>query len=117
MDIRNRFVAVTAASLLAVGGFASTAAAAPADVNQSGGAAGLVAAVVNANVQDVDVTVVEVGDVNVSLENVLNNNRILQDFLNENDIDVDVTDVVDVTVVDNILQISVLSDSSIADLA
>lgn len=118
MMIRNRFAAATAAGVLAVGMMAGTAAAAPADrVNQIGGAVGgLVAAVVQANVQDVEVNVVRVGDVNVALENVLNNNRILQDFLNNNDIDVTITDVVDVTIVDNIVVLNVLSTSSIADL-
>lgn len=118
MMIRNRFAAATAAGVLAVGMMAGTAAAAPpADrVNQIGGAVGgLVAAVVQANVQDVEVNVVRVGDVNVALENVLNNNRILQNFLNNNDIDVTITDVVDVTIVDNIVVLNVLSTSSIAN--
>lgn len=118
MNKRNRFAAVTAAGMLAFGGMTGTAAAAPGGtaVDQRGAAAGLVAAVVQANVQDVDVTVVD-GDVNVNLENILNNNRILQDFLNDNDIDVAITDVVDVEIVDNVLVINVLSSSSIADLA
>ncbi len=68
--------------------------------------AGLVAAVVNANVQDVEVNVVRTGDINVTLTNVLNNNRILTDFLNNNN--VTVTDVVDVNIVDNVLVIDVL---------
>jgi hypothetical protein len=82
------------------------ASAAPNQNNQSGGAAGLVAAVVNANVQDVEVNVVRTGDINVALTNVLNNNRILTDFLNDNQ--VTVTDVVDVNIVGNVLVIDVL---------
>ena len=114
MNLRQRVATVSAASLIALGGMTGTAAAQ--DVNQRGVAGGLVAAVVQANVQDVEVEVVEVGDVNVALTNVLNNNRILTNFLNNNDIDVTVTDVVDVEIVDNVLVINVLSSSNIADL-
>lgn len=105
MKLARSLAAVATAGVLSIG-MASPAAAAPSTNNQSGGAAGLVAAVVNANVQDVQVRVVEVGDVNVTLTNVLNNNRILTDFLNDNQ--VTVTDVVDVTIVDNVLVVDVL---------
>ena len=117
MKVRKALATVSAATLLSAG-FTGSAMAAPRDagVVQSGGAAGLVAAVVNANVQDVDIDVVQVGDVNVRLQNVLNNNRIIQDVLNNNDIDVVITDVVDVAVVDNVLVVSVLSRSNVAVL-
>ncbi len=121
MKIHNRFAAATLAGMLTVGGAAGTATAAHQvthnPVSQTGGAlGGLVAAVLQLNITDVEVNVVRVGDVNVALENVLNNNRILQNFLNNNDIDVTITDVVDVTIVDNIVVLNVLSTSSIADL-
>lgn len=126
MNMRNRIAAVSTAGALAFGGMTGVAAAAPPEraVTQSGGAAGLVAAVVQANIQNVDVTVVD-GDVNVTLENILNNNRILNDSLNNNQIlsnflndnDIDINDVVDVTIVDNVLVLNVLSTSNIAGLA
>ncbi len=105
MNLAKSLATVTTAGVLCIG-MAAPASAAPNSNNQSGGAAGLVAAVVQANVQEVRVDVVEVGDVNVMLTNVLNNNRILTDFLNNNN--VTVTDVVDVTIVDNVLVIDVL---------
>lgn len=104
MNITKSLATVAVASVLSVG-TALPASAAPNTNNQSGGAAGLVAAVVNANVQEVRIVTVEAGDVNVALTNLLNNNRVLTDFLNNNT----VTDVVDVTIVDNVLVISVLS--------
>lgn len=96
-------------AVVATTGVLTLGMAAPASANhvtQSGTAGGLVAAVVNANVTDVKVNVVQVGDVNVALTNVLNRNRVLTDFLNQNE--VTVTDVVDVTIVDNVLVIDVL---------
>ena len=106
MNMRNRIAAASTAGVLAFGAMTGVAAAAPSDraVTQTGGAAGLVAAVVQANVTDVEVTVVD-GDVNVALSNILNNNRILQNFLNNNQFD----DVVSVEIVDSVLQIGVLS--------
>ncbi len=80
-------------------GAAAPAAAVPTN-NAVGGAAGLIAAVLQ--VQDVTVTVVDIDDVNVAVENVLNNNQVLNDafqnFLNNNDVDVNVEDVVDVAI-------------------
>lgn len=110
MLVKKTLATVATAGLLSMGAM-TPASAAPNTNNQSGGAAGLVAAVVNANVQDVRVTVVD-GDVNVTLTNLLNNNEILNNVLN----DVTVTDVVDVTVVDNVLVVNVLSSSTIAEL-
>lgn len=104
MSYVKKSVATLFVGAVLTAGAVAPATAAPSVNNQSGGAAGLVAAVVQANVQDVDVTVVD-GDVNVALTNILNNNRILQDILNDNN--VVVTDVVDVTVVDNVLVILV----------
>ena len=105
MNVSKSLATIAAAGLLAIG-VAAPASAAPNRNNQSGGAAGLVAAVVNANVQEVEVNVVRTGDVNVALTNLLNNNRVLTNFLNNNN--VDVNDVVDVTIVGNTLVISVL---------
>lgn len=105
MLVKKSLATVATASILSFG-MVAPASAAPNTNNQSGGAAGLVAAVVNANVTDVEVNVVRTGDINVTLTNVLNNNRILTDFLNDNN--VTVTDVVDVTIVDNVLVIDVL---------
>ncbi len=104
--LKKSLATVATAGVLTLG-MATPALAAPNSNNQSGGAAGLVAAVVQANVQEVRVITVETGDINVALTNLLNNNRILTDFLNSNT--VTVTDVVDVTIVDNVLVISVLS--------
>lgn len=104
MNLTKSLATVATAGVLSIG-MMTPASAAP-GVNQSGGAAGLVAAVVNANVQDVEVTVVD-GDVNVALTNILNRNRILTDFLNDNEVTVD--DVVSVRIVDSVLQIGVLS--------
>ncbi len=105
MNLTKSLATVATAGVLSLG-MAAPVSAAPNSNNQSGGAAGLVAAVVNANVQDVEVNVVRTGDINVTLTNVLNNNRILTDFLNNNN--VTVTDVVDVNIVDNVLVIDVL---------
>lgn len=105
MNFTKSLATVATAGVLSIG-MVAPASAAPNANNQSGGAAGLVAAVVNANVQDVEVTVVD-GDVNVALTNILNNNRILTNILNEND--VTVTDVVSVEIVDSVLQVGVLS--------
>lgn len=108
MNIRTALVSSVAAAVVVVG--AGTATAAPADraVKQSGGAAGLVAAVVQTGdikvVEVGDVTledVVTVGDVSVQVENILNNNNVVQDVLNNNDVDVE--DVVDIAIVDNVL--------------
>ncbi len=104
MMLKKSLATVATAGVLSLG-MAAPASAAPNTNNQSGGAAGLVAAVVNANVQDVEVNVVRTGDINVALTNVLNNNRILTDILNDNN--VVVTDVVDVTLVDNVLVVVV----------
>lgn len=107
----KRTLAMTASTAIAMTGsmfVAAPATAAPNTNNQSGGAAGLVAAVVQANVQDVEVNVVRTGDINVALDNVLNNNRILTDFLNQNDVDITLVDVVDVNIIDNVLVIDVL---------
>ncbi len=68
------------------------------------------AAVLQLQTGDIDVTVVE-GDVNVAVENVLSNNRVLQDFLNNNtvvvdalnDNDVTLEDVIDIRIVDNVV--------------
>lgn len=105
MLVKKTLATVATAGILSFG-MVAPASAAPNTNNQSGGAAGLVAAVVNANIQDVEVNVVRTGDINVALTNVLNNNRILTDILNENQ--VTVTDVVDVTIEDNVLIINVL---------
>jgi hypothetical protein len=119
MDIRKRVLTLTTAATLAFGVLAGPALAHPSNraVQQTGGAAGLVAAVVQANITDVEVVVVEVGDVNVTVQNVLNNARILNNVLRNADIDVVVTDVVDVAIVENVLVINVLSSSNIANLA
>lgn len=103
MNISKSLATVAAAGLLSLG----IAAPASAQVTQVGTAGGLVAAVVNANVQNVEVNVVRTGDINVALTNVLNRNRVLTNFLNDNN--VTVTDVVDVTIVGNVLVIDVLS--------
>lgn len=80
-------------------GVVAPASAAPTN-NAVGGAAGLIAAVLQ--VQTGDVTVVDIDNVNVAVQNVLNNNQVLNDafqnFLNNNDVDVDVNDVVDVAI-------------------
>lgn len=105
MMLKKTLATVATAGVLSLG-MAAPAMAAPNSNNQSGGAAGLVAAVVNANVQDVEVNVVRTGDINVTLTNLLNNNRVLTDFLNNNN--VDVNDVVDVNIIGNVLVIDVL---------
>ena len=92
--------ALAAATLTGGLVLAPAGAASAAPVNeQAGGAAGLIAAVVQ--LQDVDVTVID-GDVNVAVQNVLNRNRVLnnafQNFLNENDIDIAISDVADVAI-------------------
>ncbi len=83
-------------------GVAAPAAAAPTNT-AAGGAAGLIAAVIQ--LQDVEVTVVDIDEVNVAVENVLNNNDVLnnafQNFLNNNDVDVNVEDVIDVAILDD----------------
>ncbi len=100
-------IAAFALALAMMGGFVGSTAA---QTNQQGGAAGVVAAVANVNVEDnvIDVAVVELNNsLNnlTALNNVLNNSPILsnndvdvtvgditvlQDFLNENDIDITV---------------------------
>ena len=117
MLVKKTLATVATAGLLSVG-MAAPAAAAPNQNTQSGTAVGgLVAAVVNANIQDVDINVVRVGDVNVTLTRVLNNNQILSNILNNNDIDVTVTDVVDATIVGNTLVVNVLSSSTLTQFA
>ena len=105
MTISKHAATTVAFAGLLTFGVAAPAAAAPTNT-ATGGAAGLIAAVVQ--LQDVEVTVVDLDDVDVAVENVLNNNRVLnnafQDFLNNNDVDVDVNDVIDV---------NVLSDGSV----
>lgn len=109
MNLTKSLATFATAGVLSLG-MAAPVSAAPNSNNQSGGAAGLVAAVVNANVQDVEVNVVRTGDVNVALTNLLNNNRVLTDFLNNNlnNNNVTVTDVVDVNIVGDVLVINVL---------
>ncbi len=100
-------IAAFALALAMMGGYAGSTAA---QTNQQGGAAGVVAAVANVNVEDneIDVAVVELNNsLNnlTALNNVLNNSPILsnndvdvtvgditvlQDFLNENEIDITV---------------------------
>ncbi len=100
MKISKTLATVATAGVLTFG-VAAPAAAAPRN-DAVGGAAGLIAAVLQ--VQDVDVTVVDVSNnnVNVAVQNVLNNNQVLnnafQNFLNNNDVDVDINDVLDVAI-------------------
>jgi hypothetical protein len=107
MKITTAVLAATAALTIASAGAASAAAPDRA-ITQSGGAAGLVAAVVQTGdikvVEVGDVTledVVTVGDVTVQVENILNRNQVVKNVLNNNN--VTVTDVVDVAIVDNVL--------------
>ena len=81
MNITKSLATIAVAGVLSVG-TALPAAAAPNQNNQSGGAAGLVAAVVNANIQQVRIVTVDTGDVNVALTNIHNNNNILRNILN-----------------------------------
>ena len=82
-------------------GVAAPASAAPTN-NAVGGAAGLIAAVLQ--IQTGDVTVVDIDNVDVAVTNVLNNNQVLNDafqnFLNNNQVTVgiDANDVVDVAI-------------------
>ncbi len=98
MNVRKLIAGATVATALTLGTLAPASAA---PRQQAGAIGGLIAAVVQ--LQDLEVRVVEVGDVdvNVALQNVLNNNRILTDFLNNNDVNVE--DVVDITIVDNVV--------------
>ena len=118
MNIRRTAAALTSAAALSFSGvaLAGPASAVPQKtVTQTGGAAaGLIAAVVQVNdVQVVNVSqnvivvddVVTIGDINVDIRDVLNNNRILQNILNNND--VDISDVVDIAIVDNVLVVVV----------
>ena len=119
MQIRRTAAALTSAAALSVTGIAmaTPASAAPPEraVTQTGGAAaGLIAAVVQVSevrvvtLEDSPITVdrvVTIGDINVDIQDVLNNNRILQNILNNND--VDISDVVDIAIVDNVLVVVV----------
>ncbi len=103
MNISKALAAAATAGVLTFGA-AAPASAAPAN-NAAGGAAGLIAAVLQ--VQTGDVTVVDISNnnVNVAVQNVLNNNQVLnnafQNFLNNNDVDVNVEDVIDVAILDD----------------
>ena len=99
-----KLVAAKTVATVATAGLLTFGLAAPASAQtQRGGAAGLIAAVVQ--LQNVEVRVVNLDDVNVAVENVLNNNRILneafQNFLNRNNVDVDINDVIDVNVLED----------------
>ena len=111
MQIRRTAAALMSAAALSVTGVAMATPAQAAPTNTAvGGAAGLVAAVLQLQTGDIDVAVID-GDVNVAVENVLNNNRVLQNFLNNNTVVVDalndnkitLEDVVDIRIVDNVL--------------
>ncbi len=125
-------IAAFALALAMMGGYAGSTAA---QTNQQGGAAGVVAAVANVNVEDneIDVAVVELNNsLNnlTALNNVLNNSpilsnneitvgdiTILEDFLNNNDINVTVQEFlndndIDV-VVGDVIGIAILDDTDI----
>ncbi len=95
----SKALATAATAGLLTFGVAAPASAAPRN-EAAGGAAGLIAAVLQ--VQTGNISVVRVGDVNVAVQNVLNNNEVLneafQNFLNNNNIRVDANDVVDVRI-------------------
>ena len=107
MNIKQR-IAAAALALDLLCGTAVPALAQDGNQGQQGGAAGLVAAVINADLEnilnnnDVDVITVDVRDsLNnlTALNNILNNSPILNDFLNDNNVEiVDVVDIGDVTV-------------------
>ncbi|MDP9368398.1 MAG: hypothetical protein M3Q03_09010 [Chloroflexota bacterium] len=125
-------IAAFALALAMMGGFVGSTAA---QTNQQGGAAGVVAAVANVNVEDneIDVAVVELNNSLsnlTALNNVLNNSpilsnneitvgdiTILEDFLNNNDINVTVQEFlndndIDV-VVGDVIGIAILDDTDI----
>ncbi len=108
MNVRKLIAGATVVTGLTLGTMVAPAAAVrpPQQQQNAGAVAGLVAAIVQAQVQDVEINVVEVGDVNVQLQNVLNNNRILTDFLNDNNVNIE--DVVDINIVDNVIVVDVL---------
>ncbi len=104
MNVKHR-VASGALALALLGGTGASVAAQQGDVTQRGGAAGLVAAVVQAN-RVVDVRVVDSFNTLRALNNILNNSPILsnnnvniENVLSGNDIDIsDVVTVGDVTI-------------------
>ena len=100
MNIKQR-IASGALAIVLLGGTGASVAAERGDVTQRGGAAGLVAAVVQANVTDV-VTVTDSLNNLTALNNILNNSPFL------NDITVSVLDGSDITIltpvtVDNVI--------------
>ena len=107
LSTRKIIAGAAVATALTLGSTAGPASAAR--PTQTGGAvAGLVAAVVQTG--DIEIITVETGDINVRLQNILNNNQILTDFLNNNDVNIE--DVVDITVVDNVIQVVVLGTAT-----
>ena len=103
LSTRKILAGAAVATALTLGATAGPAAAAR-PTQQAGAVGGLVAAVVQTG--DIRIVTVETGDINVELQNILNNNRVLTDFLNNNDVNIE--DVIDITVVDNVVQVVVL---------
>ena len=103
LSTRRILAGAAVATALTLGSTAAPASA-QAPTQQAGAVGGLVAAVVQA--QNIEIITVETGDINVELQNILNNNRVLTNFLNNNDINIE--DVVDITIVDNTVQVVVL---------
>jgi len=84
-----------------------------APIVQQGGAAGLVAAVVQA-ADTIDITDTNIEVVTIQLENSLNNLRALNNVLNNspilsnNDIDIVITDVIEIGTIENLIAIGIL---------
>ena len=80
---------------------------------QQGGAAGLVAAVVQA-ADTIDITNTNIEVVTIQVEDSLNNLRALNNALNNspilsnNDVDIVITDVIEIGTIDNLIAIGIL---------
>ena len=103
LSARRILAGAAVATALTLGSTAAPASAAR-PTQQAIALGGLIAAVVQTG--DIEVITVDTGNINVDIQNVLNNNRVLTDFLNDNNVNIE--DVIDITVVDNVIQVVVL---------